>query len=142
MTPNEDIELVFSGEEENISGTEGLSRDFILKSQGYYIKLRDESSEAGLIPKEFTLFQNYPNPFNPQTVIEYALPYDCKVEITIYNILGQKVRTLASERQEAGYKRVVWDSKNSRGEVVSSGIYFYRIKAGEFTEARKMVILR
>jgi hypothetical protein len=113
-----------------------------LKSQGFYVKLGDESSEATLIPKEFTLFPNYPNPFNPQTVIQYALPHDCEVQITIYNILGQKVRTLVNENQKAGYQRVEWDSKNDKGIEVASGIYFYRIKAGEFTEARKMLILK
>ena len=78
----------------------------------------------------------------PQTVIEYVLPHDCKVQVTVYNILGQKVRTLVNENQKAGYQRIEWDSKNDKGEEVASGIYFYRIKADEFTQARKMVILR
>jgi len=94
------------------------------------------------LPNRYSLLQNYPNPFNPQTVIQYALPHDCEVQITIYNILGQKVRTLVNEYQEAGYKRVVWDSRNDTGEEVASGIYFYKIKAGEFTDSKKMVILK
>jgi hypothetical protein len=142
LTPNENIELVFSREEENVNEIEGLSRDFVLKSQGFYVKLGEESSEASVIPKEFTLFPNYPNPFNPQTVIQYALPHDCEVQITIYNILGQKVRTLVNENQKAGYQRVEWNSKNDKGEEVASGIYFFRIKAGEFSDVRKMVLLK
>jgi len=94
------------------------------------------------LPKEFSLSQNYPNPFNPQTVIQYSLPSDCEVQITIYNILGQRVKALINEHQEAGYKRVEWDSKNDRGEEVASGIYFYQIKAGEFAKSKKMVILK
>jgi len=94
------------------------------------------------LPKKFSLSQNYPNPFNPQTVIKYALPHGCEVKITIYNVLGQKVRTLVDEYQNAGYKRVEWDSKNDGGEEIASGVYFYRIKAGEFTQSKKMVILK
>ncbi|MGB7062519.1 MAG: T9SS type A sorting domain-containing protein [Candidatus Zixiibacteriota bacterium] len=88
------------------------------------------------------LSQNYPNPFSPQTVIEYALPTDCEVKITIYNILGQRVRTLFDESQEAGYRRIEWDSKNDGGHEVATGIYFYKIKAGDFVDSKKMVILK
>ena len=94
------------------------------------------------IPSSLQLFQNYPNPFNPVTVIQYALPHDCEVHISIYNILGQKVRTLLNEHQKPGYKRVEWDGKSDRGEELASGVYFYEIKAGEFTQTKKMVILR
>lgn len=94
------------------------------------------------LPQTFSLSQNYPNPFNPTTIIEYALPKDTRVKITIYNILGQKVKTLVDEFQSAGHKRIVWDSKNDKGHEVASGIYFYKIKAGEFTDSKKMVILK
>ena len=103
--------------------------------------VEDEDEFPGR-PAELTLFQNYPNPFNPQTAIQYTLPHDCKVEIAIYNILGQRVKTLVNEQQRAGYKRVEWDGKNDRGEQVASGIYFYRIEAGEFTKSKKMEILK
>lgn len=92
------------------------------------------------IPKEFSIAQNFPNPFNPSTTIEYTLPHDAPVSLTIYNILGQKVRTLVNEHQPAGYKRIVWDSKDDEGCEVASGIYFYKIKAGEFTKSKKMMI--
>lgn len=107
----------------------------------YYIAGEDAPQDR-LLPKAFSLSHNYPNPFNPQTVIEYALPHDCEVRITIYNILGQKVRTLVDESQEAGYMQIEWDSKNEHGDEVASGVYFYRIKAGDFTQSKKMVILK
>jgi len=93
-------------------------------------------------PKAFSLAQNYPNPFNPTTTIKYALPKDTWVRITIYNLLGRKVRTLVDEHQTAGHRRIVWASKNDEGTEVASGIYFYQIKAGEFTQSKKMVILK
>lgn len=98
--------------------------------------------KMALIPKAFSLSQNYPNPFNPNTIIEYALPMNCNVKISIYNILGQRVRMLIDENQTAGYKKVVWDSKNDEGQDVASGIYFYKIKAGDFTQSKKMVMIK
>ena len=94
------------------------------------------------IPQTFSLAQNYPNPFNPTTTIEYALPSDAQVEICIYNILGRKVKVLVDERQLAGYKKVTWDGKNEKGHDVASGVYFCKIKAGDFTQVKKMVLLK
>jgi photosystem II stability/assembly factor-like uncharacterized protein len=94
------------------------------------------------IPKSFSVSQNYPNPFNPQTVIKYDLPEAGLVRITIYNLLGQKVRTLVDEDQETGYKSVNWDGKDDWGEEVATGIYFYKIKAGDFALVKKMVLLK
>ena len=90
-----------------------------------------------LIPKVFALGQNYPNPFNPQTTISYALPKSCKVFLMIYNIKGQLVETLVNDFQQAGYYSVVWNSEDAR-----SGIYLYRITAGDFTDTKKCVILK
>lgn len=101
-----------------------------------------EEEDYTQLPKEFDLRQNYPNPFNPTTVIEYALPKTVEVRIQIYNILGQKVRDLVDELQEAGYKMIQWDGRDGSGEEVSSGIYFYRIVAGDFVKCRKMTILK
>jgi len=110
-------------------------------AQKLEVKIVDKISKPNL-PKEFSLSQNYPNPFNPQTVIQYALAHDCEVQITIYNILGQKVRTPVNEYQKAGYQRIEWDSKNDRDEEVASGIYFYRLTAGDFSETKKMFLLK
>jgi len=93
-------------------------------------------------PREFDLRQNYPNPFNPTTVIQYALPKASQVKIQIYNILGQKVRNLVDEPQELGYKKIHWDGKDDGGNEVSSGVYFYRIEAGDFVKCKKMILLK
>ncbi len=94
------------------------------------------------LPTEFNLAQNYPNPFNPETTIKYALPKLVDVEITIYNILGQKVKTLINEPQKAGFKKAKWDGTNDYGLKVGSGVYIYRLRAGDFVDQMKMVFLK
>jgi len=101
-----------------------------------------EEEDHAQLPKEFDLRQNYPNPFNPTTVIEYALPKASEVKIQIYNILGQKVKSLMDEPQEAGYKTIHWDGKDDHGNEVSSGVYFCRIEAGDFVKCKKMALLK
>lgn len=93
-------------------------------------------------PSEFMLTQNYPNPFSPVTEIRYGLPSDCQVKIEVYNALGQKVATIADGRQKAGYKLAAWDGRDTGGKEVYSGVYFYKLQAGSFTEVKKMVLLR
>ncbi len=92
-------------------------------------------------PDAFGLSQNFPNPFNPETQISYSLPQDAHVTLTIFNIVGQKVKTLVDELQDAGYKTIHWDGKNDSGNEVSSGIYFYRIQAGDYSQTKRMVLL-
>jgi len=94
------------------------------------------------IPSEFSLSQNYPNPFNPTTSIKYAISENARVTLTIYNILGQAVRTLVNAEQESGFYTVRWDGTNDFGGKVSSGIYIYRISAGNFTSTVKMNLLK
>jgi len=89
------------------------------------------------LPEHFHLSQNFPNPFNPITEIKYALPKDCKVRLEVYNILGQRVAGLVDGKQKAGYKTARWDATS-----FSSGIYFYRLQAGDFVQTRKMVLLK
>lgn len=98
--------------------------------------------ENKVIPEEFSLLQNYPNPFNPKTKICYTLPIDCKVRLSIYNILGQRIRVLVDEHQKAGYRSVFWDGKDEKGGETGSGVYFYRIQADKFTQTKKMLFLR
>jgi len=93
-------------------------------------------------PIKFILYQNYPNPFNPSTTIKYDLPKTEKVVLKIFNSLGQQVKTLVNEIQQAGNKSVIWDGKNVLGQQVSSGVYFYSISAGKFYQVRKMLLLR
>jgi hypothetical protein len=94
------------------------------------------------VPNKFALEQNYPNPFNAGTEIRYQIPADAHVTLKIFNTLGQEVRTLADNQQVAGEYRIRWDGRNDYGYEVSSGVYFYAMQAGEFTQTRKMVLLK
>jgi len=88
-------------------------------------------------PKEFKLEQNYPNPFNPTTTIQYQLPQDARVTLKVYDILGSEVTTLVNEEQEAGYKEVQFN-----GNGIASGMYVYRLQAGEYVSIKKMMFLK
>ena len=94
------------------------------------------------IPKNFSLKQNYPNPFNPITSINYNLPNDGLVKITIHNMMGSRVKTLVNGFHNAGFKSVQWNATNNRNEPVSAGLYLYTIQAGEFRQTKKMVLLK
>ncbi len=93
-------------------------------------------------PSQFGLSQNYPNPFNPTTKIEFTLAKSGFVTLQIYDVLGRKVRTLVSEDLSSGYKSVLWDGKNDDGKDVASGVYFYQLKVGAFSEPKKMLLLK
>ena len=97
---------------------------------------------TGSLPTEFALAQNYPNPFNPDTQIGFALPVDSDVELSVFNILGQKVTTLAFGKMPAGNHTVAWHGTDADGSQVASGIYFYRISAQNFSETKKMMLLK
>jgi len=90
----------------------------------------------------FNLYQNYPNPFNPRTTIVYDVVEETKVELNVYNILGQKVNTLINEVQSFGRKSIIWDGTNNSGKSVSSGVYIYSIKIGNWVKSKKMILLR
>ncbi|NLI14658.1 MAG: T9SS type A sorting domain-containing protein [candidate division Zixibacteria bacterium] len=94
------------------------------------------------LPKNISLAQNYPNPFNGSTCISYRLPEDMRVALTIYDIAGRQVATLADEIQSAGYHSVIWDGIDKNGMVTSSGFYFYKLRAGDFSYSRKMLLLK
>lgn len=93
-------------------------------------------------PRVFSLSQNYPNPFNPKTIIRFGLPKDSWVKLEVYNVLGQKVKTLVDEKLTPGLKEVEWDGVNDKGFEVASGIYFYKISADDFSDIKKMVMLK
>ena len=97
---------------------------------------------SGAGPLTFLLDQNAPNPFNPDTRIRYSVPKPSPVHLVIYNLLGQKVRTLVDQVQTAGTYEVIWNGLNVHGQSVSSGIYLYRITAGDFQEIKKMTLLK
>jgi hypothetical protein len=98
--------------------------------------------EGGLVPLKYVLDQNYPNPFNPTTTIRYQLARFSQVQITIYNISGQIVKKVVDEEQSAGSHLVEWNGINETGNKVASGIYFVRMKAGDFNKVRKMTLIR
>ncbi len=98
--------------------------------------------EEAEVPEEYALYQNYPNPFNPETEIRFQLPEASFVVLRIFNTLGQEIRRLKDAPYEAGYHSVRWDSKDRHGSAVSSGIYFYHIQAGPFSQTKKMVLIR
>jgi len=101
----------------------------------------EEMTPSG-IPLAYGLSQNAPNPWVSGTSIAYALPREAQVELRIFNPLGQLVRTLLNGKQSAGYKRATWDGRDEFGRRVPSGIYFYRLRAGDFADTRKMVVVR
>jgi hypothetical protein len=93
-------------------------------------------------PITYNLHNAYPNPFNPVTMLQYDLPEDAVVNITIYDMMGRVVNNLVSSQQNAGYKSVQWNATNDRNEAVSAGLYLYTIQARQFTETKKMVLLK
>jgi len=92
---------------------------------------------SGEVPKVYSLSQNYPNPFNPATTIRFDLPKDANIKITLYDIMGREVQTLAGEFKKAGSYKLDFD-----GSALSSGTYFYRLQAGEFVDTKKMVLIK
>jgi len=105
------------------------------------IGVLSESSNTS-VPETFALYQNYPNPFNPSTEIKYQLAQEARVTLKIYNMNGQLVNTLIDENKPAGYYTAQWDGLSNSGFKVSSGLYLYEIKAGDFKETRKMILVK
>ena len=101
-----------------------------------------QAVQAQAVPSEFALMGNYPNPFSGSTTIGYELSSSSEVTIKVYDMLGREVATLVNEQKAAGQYEVTWDGRGNSGSSVSSGVYFYRIKAGDFTASNKMVVVR
>lgn len=95
-----------------------------------------------MIPASFALHQNYPNPFNPKTEIRFDLPEEGMVELAIYNLMGQKIRTLTSNHMIPGYHAIVWDGTNDIGSQVATGMYFYSLSSRTFHSTKKMLYLK
>jgi hypothetical protein len=94
------------------------------------------------LPNDFKLLQNRPNPFNPETQIAYTIPEGCDASIEIYDLLGRRVRTLVDSYQSPGNYSVTWNGCDEAGRKVSSGVYFYKLRAGDFTQTRKMSLMK
>jgi len=150
-----------------VYGAETLSGDAVGKSAGSVITLKVNGDIAeqtvtwtgngdririnelttanknnGNLPTSFTLKQNYPNPFNPETAIDYVVAQSGHVELAIYNILGDKIKTLVSGYQVAGSYTIKWQADSDGGTSVASGVYFYKLTAGDFSETKKMTLLK
>jgi len=132
--------------QEIVSGVEVASHTIV---DGVKIVISNENvsllkitQQQQAIPTSFKLAQNYPNPFNPSTMIKYDLPETRNVTLVIYNALGEKVRTLVSGMQDAGYYSILWDAKNDSGSKVGSGLYIYALRAGNYYSVKKMMLLK
>jgi len=121
-----------------------IPRNRFSSEDGYYFhspaptKIENELS----LPHQFELYQNYPNPFNPTTTINYNLPGNSDVELTVFNLKGQLVKTLIHQNQEQGYYHVQWNGTNSANILVASGVYFYRLQTTFGVKLNKMILLR
>ena len=100
------------------------------------------SGKETATPTSFTLHAASPNPFNPATTISYEVPQSTHIQLTVYNLLGQEVKTLVNATQQAGFHTIIWTGLNGAGNAVSSGLYFYRLETGEFSRAKKMLLLK
>ncbi|HUU28639.1 MAG TPA: choice-of-anchor D domain-containing protein [archaeon] len=156
--PENRLLLASANDPENNSGPESLARedlDYVVAILGQLGLTEAEESALGKImdivpaivelPRSFALSQNYPNPFNPSTSISFCVPENAgtvNVLLRVFDLRGAQVRTLAEGERAPGSYTVFWDGRDEQGRMLSSGIYFYRLQAGEFTRIRKMVLLK
>ncbi len=122
----------------------GSAADLILYA-GFWGKFWSMMSSVNhFFPENYEnlLFQNFPNPFNPTTTLNYTVAQESPVEITIYNVQGQRVRTLVRDTRMPGRYFAVWDGTNDGGQPVATGMYFYRMKVGKYTSVKKMLMLK
>jgi hypothetical protein len=101
-----------------------------------------DDRQGSVVPEQFELDQNHPNPFNPSTSIRYALPVAAEVRISIFNVLRQLVKAFDEGLRSPGRHEVTWNGDNEAGREVGSGVYFYRLEAGDVVKTRRMVLLR
>ena len=115
----------------------------VLSARAHYRQATPVDDDGGIsLPSVYQLEQNHPNPFNPQTVISYTLPRTGQVSLSIYNLLGQQITTLIDQIQSAGNHSLTWDGIDREGKPVASGVYFYRLRSGDFAQTKKMLLLK
>lgn len=140
------IEFIVTGRNEHTDGASGFALVFgdILTADGKVKSIRGiECSDGDRVPElRTTLSNNYPNPFNPATTIEYSISGDMHVNLSIYNVNGQLVRTLVDGFKRRDYYHIIWNGKDHRGVPTASGIYFYRLKTDDVTISKKLLLLR
>lgn len=115
---------------------------YLIRAYVTYKTSDNEEKVIELLPSTFLLEQNYPNPFNPSTIISYQIPEMSNVQIKIYDSLGKEVRTLVNETKSAGKYNILWDGRDNYGNRVASGVYFYKIIAGNFVQTKKMMLVK
>jgi len=115
---------------------------FIQTGKAVIVSSEDNGEPGMEIPDQFELDQNYPNPFNPVTTIRYGVPEASHVRVSIFNMLGRRVKLLVNEDKNPGYYTVVWDGKSTEGSSVSSGLYIYVMEGKDFRDTRKMVLIK
>ena len=121
-----------------------LAKAVVADSRGNSMEINfgNRVASTSIQPRAYALYQNYPNPFNPVTTIRYDLPIASRVTIQIYNVLGQRVRTLLDREESAGRHHIQWDGRNNSGYELSTGIYFMRFKANDFIRHQKMLLVK
>jgi len=132
--PGWDFENIWAIDPTINDGFPHLRQDNIIQ----YLTYNDQNT----IPATSILLGNYPNPFNPETTIRFSIGKDSWVDLGIYNVKGQLVRTLASDVYQVGTHQVIWNGKNDKGQDVSSGVYFFKMTTDKYTETRKMMLLK
>jgi len=140
------VKVVAAGDNDWICGYAVGNNGTIVKYLEHYT-VTEVKLDTDLLPAEFSLAQNYPNPFNPSTSIEYSIPVDANVTLTIYNLLGQIVTTLVNEEVSTGHYSTIWNGADDNGFQVTSGIYFYEMRANgnngtAYSQIKKMVLLK
>jgi hypothetical protein len=135
------LEPVYDGETRTLTITGMTDVGTVIQGQDC-VRIIHKGSAKFSMDDGFSLGDNHPNPFNPETEMSFILPRDCNVKLTIYNVLGKRIRTLVDGHRTAGDHHLVWDGKDDNGRDVASGIYFYRITAAEFNQTKKMILMR
>lgn len=111
-------------------------------NDGSVITAVEDADENASLPEEFALRQNYPNPFNPETEIRYELPKESQVVLDVFNLVGQRVKTLVNGKVAAGRYAAKWNGTDDTGKSLASGVYLYRLETGDFVQARRMLLIR
>ena len=137
------IPFEFYGSKFDVSGISAENVNLV-SSNGSFVDhvVRVNSIDIGLTPDKYSLLQNFPNPFNPTTEIVFSLPTDSFVELSVFNMAGQKVRSLSSDNLKAGYHSIIWNGMDDSGLSVASGMYFYTIHVGSYKNTKKMLFLK
>lgn len=147
-TVNEDVQYISAGFEVLMSvgrtSINGAPFSYYGSGFGDFFNSPTDVVENDLetVPNEFMLSQNYPNPFNPTTEINFSLPTASHVKLTVFNLLGQETNVLVDQQLPAGSFTASWNGRNTSGHSVASGIYFYRLETGTYTDTKKMMLLK